>query len=454
MSDRRDTRQGAASPSSSAAVTTTATAADEERLVADALATLHANGAESDRTRARAAQLSAALGRSVTADLGWNRSTITIGPRRIDADSGGGTAREPDPDDGVALVRRSAPSALGMNRVLGVDRAIDGLSDRTLTLDAASAAVRGAAALRPANLLLFTAACVVGACCLAIIFGVSRWEPLAVIAVSAGVGAVLRRGLAAWGASNFWQVGLAALVAGVLGSLAVDVGFSSDLRLAVVCPCMILVPGPHILNGSFDLAALRLPLGLSRLTFATVTLLSIGAGLIVGLAAGGAALVPDPAGREIPVLLDAVAAGVVAVCYGVFYSAPLRILYWPLLVGAAVHALRWVALTVWQWESWLAAGLACLVAGAVLVPISTRFRVPFAAVGFASVVSLMPGVIIFRALDGLATLSSVTGPDAAQLLVQTVDNANEAWLTVFAMTLGLLVPVSLYAHLERRRVRS
>lgn len=437
----RDTPQGA-TPSSSAAAA--GTAAAEERFVADALAVLHADGAESHRTRARARQLAAALERPVSIDLGWSRSTITVGEPGAAA----------DPDAGTALVRRASPSSVAMNRVLAVDRAIDGISDRSLTLKAAGAAVRRAAALPPANLLIFTAACVVGACCLAVIFGVSRWEPLVVIAVSAGIGAVLRRGLAAWGASNFWQVGLAALVAGVLGSIAVDVGFSSDLRLAVVCPCMILVPGPHILNGSFDLAGLRIPLGLSRLTFAMITLLSIGAGLIVGLAAGGADLVADPAGREIPVLLDAVAAGVVAVCYGIFYSAPLRILFWPLLVGAAVHALRWVALTVWGWESWLAAGLACLVAGAVLIPVSTRFRVPFAAVGFASVVSLMPGVVIFRALDGLATLSTTTGADAAQLLVQTVDDANVAWLTIFAMTIGLLVPVSFYAHLEKRRVRT
>lgn len=433
MSTRRDTRTGAASPSSAAMDSPSAAA--EERFAADALATLHANGAESDRTHDRAQQIAAAITQPIDLDLGWNTTTVTVG----DAGTSSGT------------ISHRTPSALGMNRVLGVDEAIDSFTSGRSTLQAAHQAVLNASARSAANIALFAAACIIGACGLSIIFGISRWEPLLVIAISAGVGAVLRRGLDKLGASNFWQVGVAALLAGLLGSVAVNTGFSSDLRLAVVCPCMILVPGPHLLNGSFDLAALRLPLGISRLTFAVLTLLSIGAGLVAGLSIGGAGLIADPAGRDIPLWLDGITAGVVAVCYGIFYSAPLRILIWPFLAGGLVHAFHWVTVTVWHWESYLAAGAACFIIGVALIPAALRLRVPFAAIGFASVVALMPGVIIFRSLDGLAQLQTATGAAAQQLLVETVNNATAAWLTVFAMAIGILIPASVYRGLATRR---
>ena len=402
-----------------------AEAAEREQVLMDAIATLHGNGAGSERSIDRAAQIEAALRLDGRLELGWNSSSI--GVREFAA----------------------TPSVVAMNRVLAVDRAINELSSRTATLADAREAVARAASLKPANIFLFAAACAVGASCLAIIFGIHHAETVLLIAASAVAGAFLRRGMSALGGSNFWQVGVAALLAGLLGAIATNGDISSSLRLAAVCPCMILVPGPHLLNGSLDLAALRIPLGLARLAFATLTLLSIGAGLLAGLTLGGAQLIVDPAGRDIPLWLDAGAAGIVAVCYGIFYSAPLRILVWPFVVGAAVHALRWVALEVWHLESYLGAGLACLAAAAILIPVSRRFQLPFSAIGFASVVSLMPGVLIFRALAGLAELQTATGAAAEQILVSTINDANTAWLTVFAMAIGFIVPAGVYSWIRR-----
>jgi len=402
-----------------------AEAAEREQFLMDAIATLHGNGAGSERSIDRAAQIEAALRLDGRLELGWNSSSI--GVREFAA----------------------TPSVVAMNRVLAVDRAINELSSRTATLADAREAVARAASLKPANIFLFAAACAVGASCLAIIFGIHHAETVLLIAASAVAGAFLRRGMSALGGSNFWQVGVAALLAGLLGAIATSGDISSSLRLAAVCPCMILVPGPHLLNGSLDLAALRIPLGLARLAFATLTLLSIGAGLLAGLTLGGAQLLVDPAGRDIPLWLDAGAAGIVAVCYGIFYSAPLRILVWPFVVGAAVHALRWVALEVWHLESYLGAGLACLAAAAILIPVSRRFQLPFSAIGFASVVSLMPGVLIFRALAGLAELQTATGAAAEQILVSTINDANTAWLTVFAMAIGFILPAGVYSWIRR-----
>ncbi|KQO11663.1 hypothetical protein ASF06_03250 [Agreia sp. Leaf244] len=425
MTARRGAESSSAPRPSTEAAPAGAEAAEREQFLVDAIATLHGNGAGSERSIERAAQIEEALGLDGRLELGWNSSTVDI--------------------RGFA----ATPSAVAMNRVLAVDRAIDELSSRTATLADARKAVAQAAALKPANIFLFAAACAVGASCLAIIFGIHHAETVLLIAASAVAGAFLRRGIGAVGGSNFWQVGVAALLAGLLGAIATNSDISSSLRLAAVCPCMILVPGPHLLNGSLDLAALRIPLGLARLAFATLTLLSIGAGLLAGLTLGGAQLIVDPAGRDIPLWLDAGSAGIVAICYGIFYSAPLRILVWPFVVGAAVHALRWVALEVWHLEPYVGAGLACLAAAAILIPVSRRFQLPFSAIGFASVVSLMPGVLIFRALAGLAELQTATGATAEQLLVSTINDANTAWLTIFAMAVGFILPAGIYNWLRR-----
>jgi hypothetical protein len=71
---------------------------------------------------------------------------------------------------------------------------------------------------------------------------------------SAATGAMLRRALAYYRTNPFLQPLCAALLAGIVGALAVRYQLSSSLRLVAVCPCMILVPGPHVLNSMMDLS--------------------------------------------------------------------------------------------------------------------------------------------------------------------------------------------------------
>ena len=148
------------------------------------------------------------------------------------------------------------------------------------------------------NTLIFSGACATGAGALAVIFGAHHPLTVLVVAVSAALGGLLRRGLGRVGVGILTQAFAAALVAGLIGVAAAHLRVDDALGLVVLCPAMVLVPGPHILNGALDLLALRMTLGIARLGYAALMLVAIAAGLILGLAVDGrASPSPRPARR-------------------------------------------------------------------------------------------------------------------------------------------------------------
>jgi len=341
------------------------------------------------------------------------------------------------------------PTGVDMDRVASAARAIEELGAGRLAPPAAAETIAAISQAPPAPTWLFTLAAGAGAVGLSVIFGVEHPVPAALIFVSAAAGAILRRGVAQASANVFLQPFCAALVAGVIGALAVRYQLSSSLRLVAVCPCMVLVPGPHVLNGALDLINGRIHLGAARLIYAGLVIVAISTGLLLGLALLGVSLPVDQAGRAVPLWQDVIAAGVAIAAYGVFFSTPPNMLLWPVTVGMLAHALRWVAITVIGFGAAIGTLLACLVVGLILTPVARRRHMPFAAIGFASVVSMLPGVLLFRMASGLVQIAG-GAQTSLELISATIADGMSALISILAMSLGLITPKLVIDALSER----
>jgi uncharacterized membrane protein YjjB (DUF3815 family) len=203
-------------------------------------------------------------------------------------------------------------------------------------------------------------------------------------------------------------------------------------------PALVLVPGPHLLNGVTDMLDNHIHMALSRLGLAAGILAAGAAGVAFGawLLPRSTIVAAAPADAMRPGLpLDVALAGMAACGFAAAYNAPWRVLWISVVCGMTGHGIRFTGLE--QGASQAVATLcACLAIGIIAGIAADRRRLPFAAVAFAAAVPMMPGAAIYEAIAGGIRLTH-RSPDPA-LAAWTLAALFTAALVIVAMTAGLL----------------
>ncbi|WP_334176728.1 threonine/serine exporter family protein [Pseudoxanthobacter sp.] len=401
-------------------------------LLRDCARLLFCNGQTSERTVRSVESLAGFLGVTVSVAPRWGAVTLRF--------SGPGQPVAPE-------IVPAVPAGVEMHKVTETLRVMQAVRAGRLAPGAARERLAAAGRLPPVPVLRFAALAGAGAAALAVIFGAADPLTLLLVFASAFAGACLRRGLARLFPNPLSQPLGAAFLAGLVAVAAAHLMPKAAVFVIALCPCMVLVPGPHLLNGAIDLARMRLPLAIERLCYAGLLVLLITVGLIAGLLLGGQSLPLSGSGNSVALAVDVAAAGLAVAAYGTFFSMPWRMLPVPMAVGMAAHALHWAVLALGGGDA-LSALVACLFVGAVVTPLSNRLHMPFAAFAFASVVSLIPGSFVFRMADALIGLSGAGDAARPQLLTAALMDGTTAVAIMIAMAFGLILPKMLIESLR------
>lgn len=277
------------------------------------------------------------------------------------------------------------------------------------------------------------------AACLAILLGADGGAAM-VAGLATGVGLFARQELGRRQFSLLLLPLTAALIGALLGGLAIRLDLTQSPALVLIVPALILVPGPHLINGIFDLIDNHLPMSLARLGLALGILLASTLGVVLGIKL----IVVDPLprdssadGRHLNLVSDMALAGVVTCGFAVFYNTPWRPIGMAVIGGMLGHGLRFLALEAGCWPE-TATFLGGLAVGIVSGWMARAGRTPVAVIAFAGAVTMMPGLHIYRALGGVLLLARLNEAGSAAV-AEALGNASQAGLVVSGLVLGLIV---------------
>ena len=338
------------------------------------------------------------------------------------------------------LILNIQPTGVQMNKVKLATLVINQFIAGTLTLGQTIKAIQEVDQSAPCSLIRFIAMSAIGAASLGVIFGVADLGLLLLVMLSAGIGALLRRLTAKVSNNLYSQVLVASVFTGAFGSLVQVYQLSPDSVFLFLCPCMILVPGPHLLNGIFDIARGDVGIGQSRLTYAMTIILVICIGLVSSMDFHNQSLTQYASTNNLPFAYYLLAVCGAVAAYGSFFSMTWRDIVIPVFIGAVAFLPRYYLVFIDGYSVVMGVFIASVVAGFMAALLASKTQLPFAALAFSSVVAMIPGSYLFRMADYLFNFYQMGANASGQEGLLALNQGITAIVIVIAIAFGVLFP--------------
>jgi uncharacterized membrane protein YjjP (DUF1212 family) len=263
----------------------------------------------------------------------------------------------------------------------------------------------------------------------------------AVAGVATGLGLLARQELVRRHFSLLTLPLTASLIGAVLGGAAIRMEWTSTPGLVLIVPALMLVPGPHLINGLLDLIDNFLTMSLARMGLALGILLASTLGIVIGLELmlGGPPVAgPGPRSDHLNLFSDIALAAMVTCGFAVYYNTPWSLVRLAAIGGMVGHGIRFLALDAGATLE--VATFAGAVGVGVISGCLTRWaQASVAGIGFAGAVTMMPGLQLYRALSGAVHLARQGGQTEPAVMAATLGNAFQACIVTGALATGLIV---------------
>lgn len=285
------------------------------------------------------------------------------------------------------------------------------------------------------------------------IFG-GGWEAAAITAMAAIPGYIVRRWLNTTSINVYVVIATAAAVSTCCAAILMAL-IEWDTGGYPLCACtLFIIPGVPLINFVSDMLDDHLMVGVSR----AVNTIMIVAAMSFGIAMALRVILPTMPDAIDRIMAQSISGGTSyaaaalagamgAAGFASIFNIPRRALWVVAIGGATTVSIRTFAASTLGMGPALGAFVAAAVIAVIAIKVVHIVHVPMNVITVPSVIVMVPGVLMYRALMTIIYMHGVVGE-----LTQAVYNGVQSALIILCIALGVAVP-TIFArrHINRRR---